>query len=165
MEKSIQQLKDTLIRENEMYSNVLKLAEQKTEVIIKGDIRALEDITKKEQQFITSMNTFEKIRRSVLTNIADELDIEKDFSISELLLFLEEDIGNDIDELRYELLETINALKEVNKRNEKLINQNLEYVNLNLEILKHLSEDGNKYDNKASESKKTRPMNFFDAKV
>ena len=133
MEKSIQQLKDTLIRENEMYSDILKLAEEKTEVIIKGDIKTLEEIIKKEQQFITSMNTFEKIRRSVLTNIADELEIEKDFSISELLLFLEEDIGNDIDEIRYKL-ETINALKEINKSNEKLINQSLEYINFNLEM-------------------------------
>lgn len=165
MGKSIQQLKDTLIRENEMYSDILKLAEEKTEVIIKGDIKTLEEIIKKEQQFITSMNTFEKIRRSVLTNIADELEIEKDFSISELLLFLEEDIGNDIDEIRYKLLETINALKEINKSNEKLINQSLEYINFNLEMLTNLSEDGNKYNNKASESKEVKPINLFDAKV
>ena len=31
-----------------MYSDILKLAEQKTEVIIKGDTKALEDITKRE---------------------------------------------------------------------------------------------------------------------
>lgn len=165
MDKSIQQLKDTLIRENEMYSNVLKLAEKKTEVIIKGDIRALEDITKKEQQFIKTMNTFEKIRRSVLTNIANELEIDKDFSVSELLLFLDEDIGNEIDELRYKLLETINSLKEANKSNERLLSQNLEYINLNLEILTQPAEDGNEYDNKALESKKAKPVNLFDAKV
>ena len=133
------------------------------------------------------MNTFEKIRRSILTNIANRLRdakadyttpetkhitketghgiVDEDFTISELLLFIEGDMGNDIDELRYELLKTINALKKVNKRNEKLIYQNLEYVNFNLEILKHLSEDGNKYNNKASESKGTKPINFFDAKV
>lgn len=217
MEKSIQQLKDTLIKENEMYTDILKLAEQKTEIIIKGDIKTLENITKKEQQFITTMNTFEKIRRSVLTNIVDEIrsmeshgeshgdrsygeakrsrrpcprGIPKpddqsaaggrpipvahmahpahpteDFTISELLLFIEEDTGNDIDELRYKLLETINTLKEVNKSNEKLINQNLQYINFNLEILTQSSEDGNKYNNTASESKEAKPINLFDMKV
>lgn len=165
MEKSIQQLKDTLIKENEMYINVLRLAEQKTEAITKGDIKTLENITKQEQRFITTMNTFEKVRRSVLANIAAGLNIEEDFTVSKLLLYLEEDVGNDIDGLRYKLLETINAIKTVNKSNEKLINQNLEYINFNLEILTHSPEDGNKYNNTASESKETKPINLFDIKV
>ncbi|HZK57323.1 MAG TPA: flagellar protein FlgN [Clostridia bacterium] len=165
MEKSVQQLKDTLIKENEMYKDVLKLAEEKMEAIIKGDIKTLEGITKKEQQSIMSMNTFEKIRRSVLTNIAIELNIKGGFTVSELLLFLGEDVGNDIDKLRYKLLETIDSLKEVNRSNEKLINQNLQYINFNLEILTQSSEDGNKYDSKASENKKIKPINLFDAKV
>lgn len=165
MEKSVQQLKDTLIKENEMYKGVLKLAEEKMEAIIKGDIKTLEDITKKEQKSIMSMNTFEKIRRSVLANIAVELNIQEDFTVSELLLFLGEDVGNDIDKLRYKLLETIDLLKEVNKNNERLINQNLQYINFNLEILTQSSEDGNKYNSKASENKKVKPINLFDAKV
>ncbi|MFW5648201.1 MAG: flagellar protein FlgN [Candidatus Alkaliphilus sp. MAG34] len=165
MEKSVQQLKDTLIKENEMYKGVLKLAEEKMEAIIKGDIKTLEDITKKEQKSIMSMNTFEKIRRSVLANIAVELKIQEDFTVSELLLFLGEDVGNDIDKLRYKLLETIDSLKEVNKNNERLINQNLQYINFNLEILTQSSEDGNKYNSKASENKKVKPINLFDAKV
>lgn len=165
MEKSIQQLKDTLIKENEMYANVLRLVEEKTEVITKGDIKTLENITKREQQFITTMNTFEKIRRSILTNIAEGLNIEEDFTVSELLLHLDEDIANDIDELRYKLLDTIHSIKLVNESNEKLIHQSLQYINFNLEILTHSPEDGNKYNSTASESKEIKPINLFDMKV
>lgn len=163
--KSIEQLKDTLIKENEMYSNVLKLAEEKTKVIIRGDIKTLENITKKEQQFIMTMGTFERIRRSVLTNMAEELNIEEISTVSELLLFLEEGVGNSIDELRNELLKTISDLKTVNESNEKLLNQSLQYVNFNLEMLTHSPEDGNRYSNKASEDREIKPINFFDMKV
>lgn len=165
MDKSIQQLKDILIKENEMYTNVLKLAEQKTEVIMMGDTKTLEDITKKEQQFITTMNTFEKIRRSALTNITTKLNIKEYSTVSELLLFLEEDIGNDIDEIRYKLLGTIQSIKMANESNERLIDQNLQYINFNLEILTQSTEDGNKYNNTALGGKKAKPIHFFDMKV
>lgn len=165
MEKSIQQLKDTLIKENQMYTNVLRLAEEKTKVIVAGDIKTLENITKKEQQFIMTMSTFEKVRRSVLTNISKNLNIEEISSVSELILFLEDDIGNTIDELRDKLLETIRNLKTVNESNEKLLKQSLEYVNFNLEMITTSPEDGNKYNSTASESKKVKPLNFFDMKV
>ncbi len=165
MEKSIQQLKNTLIKENQMYTNVLRLAEEKTKVIVAGDIKTLENITKKEQQFIMTMSTFEKVRRSVLTNIAENLNTEEISSVSELILFLEDDIGNTIDELRDKLLETIRDLKTINESNEKLLNQSLEYVNFNLEMITTSPEDGNKYNSTASENKKVKPINFFDMKV
>jgi len=163
--RSIQQLKDTLIKENELYTQVLKLAQEKTKVIVAGDIKALENITKKEQQYIMNMGTFEKIRRSVLTNIAEEFNIEVISNISELILFIDEDTGNEIDELRDTLLKTIADLKAVNESNEKLINHSLQYINFNLEILTHSPEEGNKYSNKASQGKEVKPINFFDMKV
>jgi len=163
--KSIEQLKNTLIKENELYTGVLKLAEEKTKVIVSRDIKALENITKKEQQYIMNMATFEKLRRSILTNIAQELSIEEISSVSELILFIEEDAGNEIDDLRNDLLKTIADLKGVNEGNEKLINQSLQYINLNIEILTSSSEDGNRYSNKASENKQVKSINFFDMKV
>ncbi|MBU5676655.1 flagellar protein FlgN [Alkaliphilus sp. MSJ-5] len=163
--KSIDQLKDTLIKETDLYTQVLKLAEEKTKVIVAGDIKVLEDITKKEQQYIMNMGTFEKIRRSILTNIAEELNVEAITTVSELILFVEEDAGNKIDQLRNNLLETIADLKVVNEGNEKLINQSLQYINFNLEVLTHSPEDGNRYSSNASENKEVKPINFFDMRV
>lgn len=163
--KSIEQLKNTLIKENELYTGVLKLAEEKTKVIVANDMKKLENITKREQQYIMSMGTFEKLRRSILTNIAEELNIEEITSVSELILFIDEAVGSEIDSLRNDLLKTIDDLKTVNEGNEKLINQSLQYINFNLEILTHSPEDGNKYSNKAVENKEIKPINFFDMKV
>lgn len=165
MSKCIEQLKDTLIKENELYSQVLKLAEKKTEVVADRNIKELENITKQEQQYIMTMGTFEKIRRSILVNIGEELHIKQPESISELILSLEEDTGAEIDKLRDNILETIDKIKNINKGNEKLINQSLEYVNFSLELLTGSSDQGNKYSNKASENKKQKPINFLDIKV
>lgn len=163
--KSIEQLKETLVKENQLYSQVLRLAEEKTKVIKSKDLKTLENITKKEQQFIMTMGTFERIRRSILTNVAEELNIEEIDSVSELLLFIDEAEGKEIDGLRNELLETIQSLKNTNKANEKLLNQSLEYVNFSLEMLTRVPEDGNRYGNKAEENKEIKPINFFDMKV
>ncbi len=163
--KSIEQLKETLVKENQLYSQVLRLAEEKTKVIKSKDLKTLENITKKEQQFIMTMGTFERIRRSILTNVAEELNIEEIDSVSELLLFIDEVEGKEIDGLRNELLETIQSLKNTNKANEKLLNQSLEYVNFSLEMLTRVPEDGNRYSNKAEENKEIKPINFFDMKV
>lgn len=163
--KSIEQLKETLVKENQLYSQVLRLAEEKTKVIKSKDLKTLENITKKEQQFIMTMGTFERIRRSILTNIAEELNIEEIETVSELLLFIDEEQGKEIDELRDELLETIQGLKSTNKDNEKLLNQSLEYVNFSLEMMTRVPEDGNRYSNKAAENREIKPINFFDMKV
>jgi len=163
--KSIDQLKNTLIKENELYTQVLKLANEKTKVIVAGDIKTLENITKKEQQYIMNMSTFEKIRKSILTNIAAELNIEEISTVSELILFVEENTGNEIDNLRNVLLKTIADLKLVNEGNEKLINQSLQYINFNLELLTNSHEDNCRYSNKASENKEVKSINFFDMKV
>lgn len=165
MSKCIEQLKDTLIKENELYTQVLKLGEKKTEVVVSRNIKELDNITKKEQQYIMNMGTFEKIRRSIFSNIAEELNIKKPESISELILSLEEDTGNEIDNLRNDLLETIDKIKKKNEDNEKLINQSLEYVNFNLELMTDSPEERNKYSNKASENKKSKSISFFDMKI
>lgn len=165
MKKSIDQLKEVLIKENEMYKKVLKIAELKTNAIISGDIETLENITKQEQEYIMTMETFEKLRRSIFVNIAKKLNIDETSGVSELILFLEEDIGKEIDDLRDKLLETVDELKNINEKNEKLLRQNLEYINFNLEMLTTSPDEGNRYSNKAAEDKKRKPINFFDMKV
>lgn len=147
MNKSLQQLKETLQRELEMYQDILIMAREKTEFIKLGQLKDIEGTTVKEQQYIKTMGTFEKLRRSIFANMAEELQIKEPESISELLLHLEEEEAAYIDELRDQLLATIDELKEVNQLNEILINKSLEYVNFNIQLMTSLPE-GNHYGQK-----------------
>ncbi|ABR46951.1 conserved hypothetical protein [Alkaliphilus metalliredigens QYMF] len=164
MSKSIEQLKEALIQENKMYEAVLEMAEEKTEVIVQGQVKELEKITELEQQYMAKMGAFEKVRRSIFANMSEELGIKEPTSVSELLLFLKEPVGEEIDTLRNNLLETIEGLTKVNERNEKLIHQSLEYIHFNLKIMTDSNGDGNEYGHKANEKQKTK-TNFFDMRV
>lgn len=168
--KSIEQLKEALEKELNMYNQVCNLVESKTKIVVKGKVKELEEVTKKEQQLINQMGTFEKIRRAIFVNISNELDIEDPDSLSELLLHLDE-MGvekerlEEIDKIRDELLRVINQIKEFNQLNEKLIKQSLDYINLNMDILTSEEEQGNHYGNKATTDNKKTNKSLLDMRV
>lgn len=170
MMKSIEQLKETLEKELKMYEEISKLAESKTKVVVKGKVKDLEDITKKEQNLITQMGTFEKIRRAIFANISRETNTREAGSLSELLLLLEEagmsnDALQELDSIRDELLNVIGQIKEVNQLNEKLIKQSLDYISLNMEVLTSIEEQGNQYGSKATTDTKKAKNSLLDMRV
>ncbi|SNS49253.1 FlgN protein [Anaerovirgula multivorans] len=155
MIKSIQQLKETLHQELKMYKDIVEMAKEKTIIIKMGKLVELEEVIQKEQQYIRTMATFEKIRRSIFTNIAEEMEIPEPAGISELLLHLGDQEINEIDTIRNQLLETIKKLTEVNQLNEKLIQQNLEFIDFNIEIITSSPETGNNYGEKDTGKRKS----------
>ncbi|WP_026479004.1 flagellar protein FlgN [Alkaliphilus transvaalensis] len=165
MLKAINQLKETLIHEDQMYGEILNLEQQKTDVIKNRKLSELEDMTKREQQYIMRMGTFERIRRSVFTNTAEMLGIEKLDSLSDFLLYLEDDqLIEEIDELRNNILEKTQQIKEVNELNEKLLEQHLDYIHFNIEVMTNHIQDHNNYGQKAQGKDKTK-TNLFDARI
>ncbi|SES84218.1 FlgN protein [Natronincola peptidivorans] len=155
MVKSIEQLRDALQKELKMYKDILEMSKEKTVIIKLGKLKELEETTQKEQQYIRTMGTFEKIRRSIFVNIAEEMEIPEPASLSELLLHLEDEEAEELDAIRDELLASIKRLTEVNQLNEKLIEQNLEYVNFNLELMTSSTDTGNNYGEQDTGKKKS----------
>jgi len=146
-DKSLQQMKETLKKELNMYKEILVLAKNKTEFIKSGQLDNIEKTTAKEQQYIKMMGTFERLRRSIFVNIREELQIESLDSISELLLHIDDSQALYMDRLRDEILDIINELKQVNELNEKLITKHLEYVNFNIQLMTSTPE-GSHYGQK-----------------
>ncbi len=164
MVKSIQQLKDALQQETDLYKDVLKTAVEKTQVIKAGQLKALEEITKKEQIYIRTMATFEKIRRSIFMTMENELGISGLGTISELLLHLDDQDVEDIDKLRTEVLDIIKSLTEANELNEKLIQQNLDIINFNMEVMTSLAEMNSNYSG-SDKGKNKAVTSLLDMKV
>ncbi|GAB6086280.1 flagellar protein FlgN [Alkaliphilus crotonatoxidans] len=165
LEREVEQLKEALFQELQMYEEVLNLEKSKTEVIKRGKVKELEEMTKKEQQYMMKMGTFERIRRSVFINAADTLEVDEIDSLSEFLLHLtDQQVIDELDEIRYKLLETIEAIHETNQINQKLMEQHLEYIEMSLELMTdHLTDDNN-YGKKADGKGKVK-TNLFDARV
>lgn len=165
MKRAIEQLKETLIQENDTYNEALRLENEKINVIKASKVKQLDEMTKLEQQYLARMGTYEKIRRSIFVAIAEELELPEIGSLSELLMLMEdqEDV-EEIDALRNQLLETIMKIKEANEANEKLIKQQLEFINFSIDILTSDPIEGMKYSGNAQEKAKIK-TNLFDARV
>ncbi|SFH70072.1 FlgN protein [Tindallia magadiensis] len=163
MSKAIIQLKEALRQEQQIYQGVLELADQKTLMVVRNKVKELEKLTLKEQQFIREISRFEQIRQSLLGHFAKEKELaEVPQNLSALLSFLPENDVEEIESLRQELVVTIQEISEKNRLNETLINQSLDFIQVNLEALTQL-ETGNPYGEKAdAKNKQTRQI--FDAK-
>ncbi len=163
--REVEQLKEALMQEQQMYEEVLNLEKSKTEVIKKGKVKELEEMTKKEQQYMMKMGTFERIRRSVFINAANTLQVDEIDSLSEFLLHLQDQQeADELDEMRHKLLDTINQIHETNQVNQKLMEQHLEYIEISLELMTDHLTDGNNYGNKTDRKGKIK-TNLFDARV
>lgn len=163
MSKAIQQLKEALRQEYDLYVVLLELADQKTMMVVRNKVQDLEQLTLKEQQFIREMGRFEQIRQSLLSHFAQEKELaEVPQNLSALLSFLSQEEAEAIETLREKLVSAIQEISEKNQLNEKLIEQSLHFIQINLEALTEL-ETGNPYSHKADpKSKETRRI--FDAK-
>lgn len=163
MSKTVEQLKEALRQEQHLYQALLELADQKTMMVVRNKVRDLEQLTLKEQQFIREMGRFEQIRQSLLGHFAQEKELtEVPQNLSALLTFLSEKDAEEIENLRQELTATIHEISEKNRLNETLIQQSLDFIQINLETLTQ-QESGNPYGNKAdTKNKQTRQI--FDAK-
>jgi len=163
--ESIKQLKEALLQESRMYEEVLILEQKKIEIIKKAKLRELEKITEEEQEFIFKIGTYERIRSSVIANICEELEVRQVSTITDCLILIDsEDDKKFINGLRNQILNTIEEIKEINKINEALMNERLDFIKFSMELLTTDLSDGNNYNQGATGQEKQK-TNLFDASI
>lgn len=119
------------------------LAVQKKDVLIKGDIDALNQITQQEQKLIKAVNATESARVQIVQDIFHE----KGLSLTEhtLLELMKTLTGVEeksrLKEYREELIRIVSELREANELNQQLLEQSLSFVNHTLDLLTDTPED------------------------
>ena len=82
----IEELVDIMSTENDIYRELIPIADEKTRVIIKNDLDALQKITEREQLTIEKINTLERRREEVIINIGTVLSRDpKELNMKELI--------------------------------------------------------------------------------
>ncbi|MEN1760808.1 flagellar protein FlgN [Anoxynatronum sibiricum] len=164
MNRSIEQLKVALRQEQKLYEALLHLAEAKSRLVIQNNVQELEKLTEQERQFIREMSRFEQIRQSLLAHFAQEKELEEaPQNLSGLLLFLEENDRRELQDLQEQLGLLITQVGEKNQLNQTLIQQGLDFIQLNMELFTRSESTTSPYDRKADEEKKQKKQ-LFDAK-
>lgn len=165
MDNMIKKLVDILNKELSVYKDILEVSTKKTKVIINGAAKELDKITQVEQTMILQIGRLENERENLVDNIKKQLKIEEDdVSISKIIDNLKDEYKVEIENIRKELLDILNKIKERNELNSMLINDSLEYINFNLNLLANTSAETT-YSDKVNKNNEKANSNLFDAKV
>jgi flagellar biosynthesis/type III secretory pathway chaperone len=130
---SAKKLIDTLEKLLTLHQSLLKLAEQKTDILKKGDMEGLNALLTNEQKHITAIQQVEEIRNEAVEALLQGQDVDK--TISNCIEFTNEPERTKLTQLKDHLTEVITELKERNQLNQQLIHQSLQFVHLTLDML------------------------------
>jgi flagellar biosynthesis/type III secretory pathway chaperone len=155
MASLIDELIDILEQENEIYRQLLPIAMEKTQVIVKNDTVALQEITGKEQLSVERINSLERKRDEVMINIKTVIGKKAGtLNLTSLIGLLDKQPMEQraLSVLQDNLKATVRQLQEVNDHNKSLIQQSLEMIEFNMNFIQstRMSPGNNTYTKGAS---------------
>jgi len=137
----IDNLTEILNSEELEYRQLLELSNDKTQIIVKGDLDALTQLTEKEQGHVDRITALENKRTSVMTEIAKILNTDvAALKLSELISLLKKTPKEQkqLAEVHDRLKSTVHEMKILNERNEELLNAAIEMVEFNMNLLQSM---------------------------
>jgi len=161
----IDKLIDILEQENRIYSDILNISKNKTDIIVKGKVSDLENIVKLEQSYVIRIDKLENERQETVEKLARELELdEEDINISGIIKKLDQENAQRLNACRESIMNTLEELKSLNELNSKLIKNSLEYIDFSINLLASADSPVNNYSNsgKVNDSKK---RSFLDMKL
>lgn len=170
MASLMEELISILSEEHEIYSSLIPIANEKTQIIVNNDTAALQEITAREQEAIDKITALESKRGRVMEDIKTVLGKKNEnLNLSTLIELLndQQKEKRELSQLHDKLKQTVNYLVQVNNRNKSLIEQSLEMIDFNMNFLQSLrmSPANNTYNRFASQSYEKIPESgMFDAK-
>ena len=170
MASLIEELIDTLNKENSEYEKLLELSRRKSAVIVSRDIPALEKITDDEQDVMTTIGKLDAKREQVTRDIADVInkDVESlKLSVLIALLSKQPDEQRRLSVIHDKLKVTVESVRTINESNRQLIEQSLEMVDFDLNMIRSMRQapETNNYGRSAMSVGETLgSVRGFDAK-
>nr|WP_330379484.1 flagellar protein FlgN [Butyrivibrio sp. AE2032] len=138
MASLMENLVDILDKECNMYEKLLGLSSRKTTIIVKGDLKALAEITDEEQYIIGDIQGLEKKRVTVMSDIANVLNMDvNSLKLTDLIQVLEKrptDQKN-LAVQRDRLVTVADNVRRVNGQNQELLKSSIEMVQFEMNII------------------------------
>ena len=138
MASLVETLVDVLDREGSLYEKLLGLSSRKTTIIIKGDLKALAEITDEEQCIISDIQSAEKERQTAMTDIANVLNMDvNSLKLTDLIQVLEKRPADqrNLAVQRDRLVAVADNVRRVNGQNQELLKSSIEMVQFEMNII------------------------------
>ena len=138
MASLVETLVNVLDREGSLYEKLLGLSSRKTTIIIKGDLKALAEITDEEQCIISDIQSAEKERQTAMTDIANVLNMDvNSLKLTDLIQVLEKRPADqrNLAVQRDRLVAVADNVRRVNGQNQELLKSSIEMVQFEMNII------------------------------
>ena len=140
MASLMENIVEVLEQENTEYQTLIKLSEEKTPIIIKGDLENLNRITEAEQVIVARIQKLEKDRMNTMKDISEVTNFKADIKLGDLITMMDKhpEEQRKLKELHDRLKETMSRMKRVNEQNRDLLQNSLEMVQFEMNLLQSL---------------------------
>ena len=160
---------DVLEQENGEYERLTELSREKRQIIIDGNIPALEEITNREQEITSILKNLEKKREEVVNDMSIVLSKKpEELTVTNMIAFLNKQPKEQqqLRELKEKLHDTLGKMADINTQNETLLKHALEMAEFDLTLFKSMRQAPTtaNYDKRANNTGNLLGNSGFDAK-
>ena len=158
-----------LEEENKGYQRLTELSHEKRQIIIDGDIPALEAITDQEQEIASRLKNLENKRSEVVNDMSIVLSKQpEELTVTNMIAFLNKQPQEQskLIDLRDRLKETLRGMAEINAQNDTLLKHAMEMAEFDLTLFRSMRQAPTtaNYDNRANNTGDLLGSGGFDAK-
>jgi flagellar biosynthesis/type III secretory pathway chaperone len=165
--EGLQAMREMLEEIKDIYSRLLELSQIKREVIIRGDIKELAQITQAEELLIMGAGGLEAKRFSLQKEIAGEYGVEpQELNLSQLEKLYGQ-TGESLVQTGKQLSLIVDQLRKINLQNKQLIEYSLQYLEFTADLIAQQGTEHSFYGDMGLEvpiKNKDRPL-IFDKKA
>ena len=143
MASLVEELVSVLTHEEKLYSELLKCAEKKTQIVIDGDIPALEKLTAIEQEVSDELLSYGHKQVQLLNDIKTVLGKKEEMlTVTTLIGYLasQPEVQATLSTARNALLDTATKVQKKNQQNEILIKQAMELLEFDITLFKSMRQ-------------------------
>lgn len=156
MASLIEELIDTLDREERMYADLIPVQEEKIRAVVASDLDALARISGEEQKLVDDVGILEHKRQQITNDIATVLGkVPETMNLEQVVQALKNqpEEQKQLQKLHDRLRRTVARLQELNIQNKKLLEEALEMVEFNMNVIRstRMSSGSSNYSSSAAQ--------------
>lgn len=156
MASLIEELIDTLDREEKLYADLIPIQEEKIRAIVANDLDALGHLSNSEQKLVDEVGALEHRRVQVTDDIATVLGkVSGTMNLEQIIQALSKQPTEQkqLQTLHDRLRRTVARLQELNVQNKELLNEALKMVEYNMNVIRstRMSSGSSNYSSSAAQ--------------
>lgn len=160
---------DILEKENGEYQRLTELSREKRQIIIDGNIPALEEITNREQEVTSVLKNLENKREEVVNDMSIVLSKKpEELTVTNMVAFLNKQPKEQqkLQDLKERLHKTLSEMADINGQNEVLLQHAMEMAEFDLTLFRSMRQAPvtANYDKRANNTGELLGSSGFDAK-